>query len=309
MKGKIEMSVKSVQAIISGQTYNLTLNSSTGKYEATVTAPSTSSYKQSGHYYNVQVKATDNAGNVTSKDASDSTIGASLRLVVKEKVAPVITITAPAANSLIINNKPAITWTVTDNDSGVNPDSIKLIIDTGTAIAGDSITKTAVTGGYSCSYTPATALVDGSHIIKVDASDYDGNAAEQKTGSFKIDTVPPTLSITAPADNLVTNQTKVSVIGTTNDATSSPVTLTIKLNSGAAENVQVAGNGTFSKELTLSNGSNTITVTATDGAGKTTTVTRTVTVDTVPPVISAVSLSPNPVDSGKTFVISVTVSD
>lgn len=32
------MSVKTVQAIINGQTYNLTLNRETGKYEATVTA-------------------------------------------------------------------------------------------------------------------------------------------------------------------------------------------------------------------------------------------------------------------------------
>ena len=37
------MSVKTVQAIINGQTVNLTHNSTTGKYEATVTAPSTSS--------------------------------------------------------------------------------------------------------------------------------------------------------------------------------------------------------------------------------------------------------------------------
>ena len=33
------MSVKSVKATINGQEYTLTLNSSTGKYEATVTAP------------------------------------------------------------------------------------------------------------------------------------------------------------------------------------------------------------------------------------------------------------------------------
>lgn len=38
------MSVKSVQAIINGQTYTLTYNSQTKKYEATVTAPAKSSY-------------------------------------------------------------------------------------------------------------------------------------------------------------------------------------------------------------------------------------------------------------------------
>lgn len=53
------MAVKTVQTVINGQTYTLTLNSSTGKYEATVTAPSESSYNQSGHYYPVKVTATD----------------------------------------------------------------------------------------------------------------------------------------------------------------------------------------------------------------------------------------------------------
>ena len=38
------MAVKTVQAIINGVTTILTLNSSTGKYEATITAPSKSSY-------------------------------------------------------------------------------------------------------------------------------------------------------------------------------------------------------------------------------------------------------------------------
>lgn len=84
------MSVKTVQAIINGQTHTLTYNSSTGKYEATITAPSKSSYPLSGHYYPVTVTAEDDAGNITSKDATDATLGTSLRLQVKEKVAPTI---------------------------------------------------------------------------------------------------------------------------------------------------------------------------------------------------------------------------
>ena len=48
------MAVKTVQAVINGTTVTLTYNSSTGKYEATVTAPSKSSYNvNSGHYYPV----------------------------------------------------------------------------------------------------------------------------------------------------------------------------------------------------------------------------------------------------------------
>lgn len=99
------MSVKQVQAIVNGQTYTLTYNSNTGKYETTVTAPSRSSYSQSGHYYGITIKATDDAGNVTTKDATDSAIGSSLRLTVKEKVAPVITVTNPTASATLTNKK------------------------------------------------------------------------------------------------------------------------------------------------------------------------------------------------------------
>lgn len=108
------------------------------------------------------------AGNVTTKDATDSAIGSSLRLTVKEKVAPVITVTNPTASATLVNNKPTITWTVTDDDSGVNPSTIGITIDSGSKIT-DGITKTAVTGGYNCSYIPATALTDGSHTIRFDA--------------------------------------------------------------------------------------------------------------------------------------------
>lgn len=304
------MSVKTVQAIINGVTTTLTYNSSNGKYEATITAPSTSSYNNNdGHYYPVTIKATDDAGNVTTKDDTDSTLGDSLRLTVKEKVAPIIAITAPTASALITNNKPTITFKVTDDDSGVNPDTIGITIDSGSKITGSAITKTVITGGYSCSYTPSSALSDGSHTIKIDASDNDGNAATQKSVTFKVDTVPPTLSVTAPAEGLITNASGVTVTGTTNDATSSPVTVTVKLNSGTAESVTVNSDGSFSKALTLASGVNIITIVATDSAGKSTTVTRTVTLDTGAPVIHSVTINPNPVDAGKTYIISVEVTD
>lgn len=197
------MAIKTVQVTINGVPTTLTLNSSTGKYEATITAPAKSSYNQSGGYYNVTVKATDTAGNSTSKDATDATLGSKLKSV-----------------------------------------------------------------------------------------------------TFKVDTVPPTLNVTSPAEGLVTNNATVTVKGTTNDATSSPVT--VKVNETA---VTVDASGNFSTTVTLTEGSNTITVVATDSAGKATTVTRKVTLDTKAPTITDVSITPNPVDGGKTFVIAVSVTD
>ncbi len=301
------MAINQVKATINGTTYTLSYNSSTGKYESTITAPGSSSYPLSGHYYPVSVEVTDTAGNKTTKDATDATLGSSLRLTVKEKTPPVITITAPTEGAMVANNKPAISWTVTDDDSGVDPDSIKLTIDSTVVTSG--ITKNLSGGTYTCSYTPATALSDGTHTIKFDASDNDGNAATQKQVTFKIDTVPPVLNVSAPVNNLVTNQSSLTVNGSTNDATTSPVTVTVKLNSGSAQSVTVDGSGNFTKTLTLVNGVNTIVITATDGAGKVTTITRTVTLDTVAPTISAITLTPNPVDAGATYIISVTVTD
>lgn len=304
------MAVKTVQVIINGAVTTLSYNGQTGKYEATITAPSKSSYNvNAGHYYPVTVKATDEAGNVTTKTDTDTTLGASLKLKVKEKVAPTITISSPTAGSYLTTNKPTIKWKVTDADSGVNPSTIGITIDNGSKVTGDSITKTTVSGGYECTYTPGSALADGSHTVKIDASDFDGNAAAQKSVSFKIDTVPPTLSISSPSDKLITNKTAITVTGKTNDATSSPVTVTIKLNSGNAEAVEVGADGAFSKALTLVAGSNTITVVAKDAAGKSTTVTRTIIVDQTAPVIKSITINPNPVDAGKTYVICVEVTD
>lgn len=297
------MSVQTVKATINGQEYSLTLNSSTGKYEATITAPNKSSFTKAGGYYPVTVSATDDADNTTTVSANDTQLGESLRLVVKEKVAPVITITYPTASARITNSKPTIKWKVTDDDSGVNADSISLKIDSGAAITA-SITKTAITGGYECSYTPTTVLTDGSHTIAFNAKDNDGNAAAQKTVTFVIDTVAPTLTVSSPSDNSITNKASCTVSGTTNDATSSPVTVTVN-----GKSVTVGTDGAFSTTITLTEGQNTITVVATDAAGKATTVTRNVTLDTGAPTFVSVSINPNPVDAGNTYVISVSVTD
>ena len=302
------MAVKTVQAVINGQTYNLTRNSGTGKYEATITAPNKSSYGQANHYYDVTIKATDDAGNVTTKNSSDATLGNSLKLYVKEKIAPTQTITYPTSSALITNNKPAITWEVKDNDSGINPNSIGITINSSTKIT-SGITKTPITGGYRCSYTPASPLNEGSNVIKVDCADNDGNAATQVSVTFKVDTVPPTLNITSPTQGLITNKSTVTVKGTTNDATSSPVLVVLKVNNGEDISVTVGSDGSFTKDVALVEGNNTIKIIATDSAKKQTTVTRTVELDTKPPVFGAVTLTPNPVDSGKTFVISVEVTD
>lgn len=299
------MAIKTVKATINGQTYDLTLNSASGKWEATITAPGKTSYNLAGGYYNVSVEATNEAGTKGSADAS--TVDG-LKLVVKETVAPVITIVSPTAGAYVANSKQPVVFNITDETGGSGVDISTLVVkQDGTAVAAANITHTAITNGYSVTYTPSAALSDGSHTVTINCKDHDGNAATEKSTTYTVDTVPPTLNVTSPADGLITAAPSVTVAGTTNDATSSPVVITISLNGTDQGTIPVGTGGTFSKVVTLKEGSNTIIVKAKDAAGKESSVTRTVTLDTSVPKIKAATITPNPVDTGKTMVISVTI--
>lgn len=300
------MAVKTVTLTLNGQTYDLTLNSSTGKYEATISAPTTTSWGETDHVYAGVVKATDTAGNeATATKADFSALG----LRVLEKVAPEISVSYPSAGAHITSGSPEIEWTVTDAGSGIDTGTIKITVD-GSAVT-SGFTTEAVEGGYKVTYTPGTALADGEHTLLFDVSDNDGNAATQASVAFTVDTVPPVLNITLPEDELITNSRSVAFSGTTNDAHSGPVTLTYAINGGAAQSIAVGEDGAFSGTITLpeTDGDYSIVFTATDTTGQSSTVTRSVTLDTAPPVITAVTLTPNPVDAGATYIISVTVTD
>lgn len=312
------MAISTVKVTVNGQEYTLAYNSTSGKYEATLTAPSKSSGShnsgsgvdigtaaQGKGYYPVTLTVTDDAGNVTSADADDSTWGSQLRLAVEETTAPVAAITYPSAGARITSSKPTFTFTITDEGSGVNPSACYIKIDSGNAIA----VVPSISGGVAtCTYTPTTAMTEGNHTIEVYGSDYDGNEASHVSASFYIDTVAPTLNISAPVDNLKTNNAQLTVSGTTNDATSSPVTIAITVGSTSyAPTVGV--DGSFSQVVALSEGSNSITIVATDSAGLKTTVTRTVILDTAAPQIVSISIQPNPSDVGGSYTIAVEVTD
>lgn len=307
------MAVQQVRVKINNAWTILTYNNGTGRYEASIAAPNTTSYNvNSGHYYPVTVEATNMAGTVTLKDDTDVTIGEYLRLRVKEQLPPVISISEPTASAYLSNNTPEIAFTVLDetNGSGVNLSSLEVKVDGGAAVTNTSagVTVTSVTNGYSVKYVPQTALSDGSHTVEIRCSDNDGNSAEAKSVTFTVDTVAPVLTVNQPSeDGLYVADESYTVSGVTNDITSSVASVSIKLNGVDQGTVSVNDQGAFSKQVVLSEGANTIVVTAVDKAGKTTTVTRTINLDTSALNITAVSITPNPVNTGSSYVIAVTI--
>ena len=300
------MAISTVRAKINGTWHTLTYDNASGAYKATITASLGTSYVREGGYYNVTLEATNTAGTTTTVDATDFS---GLKLYVRETTPPEISVQSPSSGAYVTNNKQQIIFMASDEQdgSGIDPYSAVVTLD-GVAVPESAVTLDRQSSGtYKITYTPVSALSDGSHTVTAKISDNDGNQSAVASTTFKVDTVPPTLNITAPVNNFITNNASLTVTGTTNDTTASPVTVTMTLNGTSLGSVTVATNGSFSKAVTLKEGTNTIVVTATDAAGKTSSVTRTVTLDTSSPVIKTVSITPNPVDSGETIVISVVI--
>lgn len=305
------MAIKQVRAQINGVWTTLNLNSATGKYEATIASPSITSFNRPGGYYPVTIEATDLAGNKTTKTDSDPTLGEALRLKVKEISKPVITIISPSTGSYLTNGRVEIKVQLRDetNGSGIAISTFKLVMN-GTTYTNTSsgMVVSVVSGGYDITFTKT--LADNVYDASVSVSDNDGNAAVTKHLSFTVDTVPPTLTITNPVDaTLYTNKSPITISGKTTDTTSGNVRVTITNGDDLYKGILLDHEGNFSESVTLKEGTNTIVIRATDAAGKYSEVTRTVILDTVAPTVSAVTITPNPVNTGASYKISIDVTD
>ena len=308
------MSVKTVKAVINGQTYNLTL-AEDGYYTLSGTAPALSSANEPGGYYGVQIIATDNAGNETTVNQEDGTWGAQLRLQAYESAKPTVTITYPSNDSRINTCTPTITAHLRDNDSGVDPATVDLRINSGSKITqgAPGMTLSPVDGGYDLSYAVQDALPEGNITISIGVSDKDGNAADLAAATCTIAVTAPTISLSSPAEGLVTNQAAVTISGITSDDQLTSVTLTASVNGHDQGKIEVdSQTGAFSLQANpahMQEGSNTIKVKVVDATGLEAEITRTVTLDTKPPRIVEVIGVTDRVHVGAPFVIRVKVED
>lgn len=300
------MAVKTAYVMFNGTKVAATLNEETGNYEATITAPAESSWSQPDHVYLAEVHAEDNAGNAAVVDSTSDDYGDQLKIRVLEKTKPTAQITKPTEGSVLGANEQDIVLVVKDaGGSGLNLTTVVFNVN-GKAVAADTLTWTDGEDGAKTTTYHATGLTDGNNTVDLTVTDNDGNVSDKATVNFIISTAAPTLNITSPVDKLITNYPGATVSGTA-AAGSDSVTLASVTVNGAK--VTVNQDGTFTTNVALNEGDNTITVVATDSLGKATTVTRTVTLDSTVPVITDVVTEPLTVDSGKTFKITFKVTD
>lgn len=294
-----------VYAIYKSQQYNASYDQETQLWDVDIPSGSESSYSQDNHTYPIELHAFDAAGNETIMYATDPTYGDQLNIRVLEKTKPTATIVSPTQGSVLGSAAQDIVMELSDaGGSGLNMTSVIFKVNNIQVSEGVSWSDGA-DGKKTCTYH-ATNLSDGSNSVSLQVIDNDGNVSDVATVSFVISTQAPTLNVTTPTEGLLTNSKQVTVSGTA-AAGSDAVTLSsVKIN---GETVSVGESGAFSKEITLQEGENTITIVAEDSIGKTTSVTRHVTVDTKAPVISDVEAEATTVDANSTIHLTFKIVD
>src|SRR2546425_8628753 len=230
--------------------------------------------------FTITVNATDAAGKTGSNTAS----------ITINDVAPTVTVAAPASANE--GASVSISFTATDDEA---------------------ISKTCVNfgdGSSVCAASPVShvystgGVASKAFTITVNATDAAG-VTGSNTASITINDLAPTVTVTAPASANEGASVSISFTATDDEAISRTC-----VNFGDGSSVCAAGpvshvystGGVASKAFT-------ITVNATDAAGKTGSNTASITINDLAPTVTVTDVSPNPATSGQTVSVAFTATD
>ncbi len=207
-----------------------------------------------------------------------------VRFTASDTTRPVLTITAPAPG--------AVTNTSSIGVSGTLQDQTPVTV---------TVNGTAATVTNNTAYSATVPLgAEGSNLLTVTAIDAAGRQTDS-TRTVIRDTQSPALAVSAPPDGSGTRNASITVTGTVSDATA----LSVNVNGTP---FTVTGGG-FSGPVDLAYGPNVLTTTATDAASNTTVDVRTVTRDTLAPVLTVSSPQGGATTSTDSILVTGTVSD
>lgn len=298
--------IKEAYIMFNGQKVVAQYDEKTKNWTATTNAPANSSWSQPDHVYKVEIHAVDAANNKATMTSADPTYGNQLKIRVLEKSKPTVTIVSPTQGSVLGASEQDIVLEMSDaGGSGLNETTVVFTVN-GKSHAGD-LSFTNHEGKRRATYH-ATGLNDGQNTITFRVTDNDGNVSELATTTFVVSTTAPSLTVDTPTEGLITNSNRLTVTGSTTPGSDAVTIADVKVNNAS---VKLSGDSTktFSHEVTLTEGKNTITVVSTDSIGKATTVTRHVTLDTKAPIITDVVAEATTVDSGGRIKITFKVTD
>lgn len=237
------MALTTVRAKLGDSWIDLTYNPATGRYEGEA-IPEKTSFHQPEGYFPVTVAIENETGD-TAEISGDAL--SSLRLVVRETAAPVLTLISPSPGYLTTQSPTFVFEAVDEDDgSGVDPGSFSL----------EGASAEAVPGGYRFTWSPPEPWTDGPHTLTASIRDHDGNESAV-SGAWIVDTIPPALYIKKPYMRHVVDEPSITIAGTAWDTNGVEVLV----------NGVPAGREEYAAQVPLEVGENHIPVTARDGAG------------------------------------------
>lgn len=232
-------------------------------------------------YHTIYLKTFDKAGNIVEKNVS----------IMVDYEVPMVSITSPSNHSLYSVTGVSITWTGSDQGSGIDHYEVGI----------DSDQMTSV--GTATSWT-ANIMGDGNHKINVMAVDKSGKVRIAHI-IIVVDTLAPMLSISTPTEGGFYFAPQVNITWTSMEYGSGVASYGVRVDGGSW---QSRGTATYAL-LQMTEGAHTVYVRVTDLAGNSRTSDVGFTLDLNPPVIHSMSPSEGAVVNTTTVVFGWDVSD
>ncbi len=206
--------------------------------------------------HQLTVSATDEGGNTATETAAFSI----------DLTAPVIEVQSPVAGSVVAAEAETVSGRVSADTVSVQ-------------VGGQSAVLDAPAGEWRSFSAGGVALPsEGTNLVAVQAADGVGNTAAIEHPLVR-DTAGPQLTVTSPEEGLVTRFEAQVAAGQASDPHLQGVTL-------GGQPLALGADGSFTTTVTLAEGPMSLAFVATDTLGHATTVTRHVTLDTIPPAIT-----------------------
>lgn len=153
-----------------------------------------------------------------------------------------------------------------------DPDGISSVT-TDASVFGGPSTLTLTDGNnddvYDATFTvdEATAGPDGSHSLVITATDSTGDSSSDTTNALILDTTPPAIQVTSPADGASVSNTQVEITASLSDATTSVDASTISVtvqDSDGSDGPEFSSAGTGTTGVSYDAGTGTLTINASD---------------------------------------------